>query len=117
MEPVVQIITEEENIELFGTEQKAMTKHSMEIGVRLDWNLTQKQQTIIFRIKEVVKSGRREAFPSQANSVAQYITTSHITCCNKLLYAVALVVSEQLRKIRKGKGKTKPKKCHTGKER
>ena len=42
--------------------------------------------------------------------MAKYITTSNITDCNGLLYAVAFVVSEQLGKIGKGKSKTKPEK-------
>ena len=72
-------------------------------------NLTEERQAIIFRIKEVLKSRTREALlslkscdkrivqteTSKVNNVVQYITTSDITDCNNLLYAVALVVSEQ----------------------
>ena len=87
-------------------------------------NLTEEQQSILARIKDVLKSRTREALPSlktcdkrtvltetnKVNSVAKYITTSNITECNGLLYAVAFVVSERLGKIGKGKGKTKPEK-------
>ena len=86
-----------------------------------DINLTEKEQAILFRIKKVLKSRKREDLPSlkagdkrimqtetyKVNSVVQYATTSNITDCNNLLYAVALAVSERLEKIRKGKGKTK----------
>ena len=73
-------------------------------------NLTEEQQALIFRIKEVLKSRTREALPSlkrivqtktrKVNNVVQYITTSNITNCNSLLYAVELVVNEWLGKIR-----------------
>ena len=79
---------------------------------------------MLFIIKEVLKSRTRKALPSlktsdkrivqtetsKVNNVVQYITTSNITDCNSLLYSVALVVSERLGKIRKGKGKTTSKK-------
>ena len=69
-------------------------------------NLTEEQQAILFRIKEVLKSRTREALPSlktcdkrivqtetsRISNVVQY--TANITDCNNLLYAVALVVSE-----------------------
>ena len=42
---------------------------------------------------------------SKVNNVVQYITSSNITDCNNLLYAVTLVVSERLGRIRKGKDK------------
>ena len=109
-----------------------MTKHLMEIGVRLDRKETQsvdddcieaaesertntgevrnltEEQAIIFRIEELLKSRTREALPllktcdkrivqtetSKGNNVVQYITTSNITDCNNLLYAVASVVRE-----------------------
>ena len=47
---------------------------------------------------------------SKVNNVAQYITSFNITDCNNLLFDVALVVSERLGKIRKGKGQTKSEK-------
>ena len=47
---------------------------------------------------------------SKVNNVVQCITTSNITDCNNLLYAVALVVSELSGKIRKGRGRTKSEK-------
>ena len=40
--PVVPIVTEEEYIELFGTEM--MTNCFMEIGVRLDWRVHRRHQ-------------------------------------------------------------------------
>ena len=85
--------------------------------------VTEEQQAIIIRIKEVLKGRSREALPSlkpcdkrivqtsKVNNVVQYSTD-----CNNLLYYVALVVREQLGKIRKGNGKTKSEKSHTGKE-
>ena len=85
-------------------------------------NLSEEHQAIIFRIKEILKSriikalqslkvcGKRivQTETSKINNVVQYITTSNITDCNNLLYAVALVVSERLGQIMKRKGKTKP---------
>ena len=84
-------------------------------------NLTEEQQAIIFRIKEVLRSRTGEALPllktydkrivetntNKGKNVLQYITSSNITDCNGLLYSMELVVSERLGKIRKGKGKTK----------
>ena len=81
---------------------------ALTMDVKIFTNLTEEQQAIIFRIKEVMKSRRREALPSlktcdkrivqtetsKVNSVVQYITTSNITDCNNLLYYAALVVSE-----------------------
>ena len=80
-------------------------------------NVNEEQQSILSRIKEVLMSRAREALPSlkkcdkrtmmietnKVNSVADYITTSNITACNGLLYAVAFVVSERLGKIGKQK--------------
>ena len=115
--PVVQIVT------LNCLEQKMMMKQFMEIGVRSDWieaaelngknkgeelqerNLTEEQQAIIFRLKEVLKSRSREALPSlktcdknvvktetsKVNNVVQYITTSNITDCNNLLYICCVI--------------------------
>ena len=128
----VQIVTEEEYIELFGAESDDETfdgdwnetglestketqsveddrieaakigrhKRRREVTERI---LTEEQQATIFRIKEVLKSRTREAFPSlkacdkrivqtgtsKVNNVVQYITTSNITDCNNLLYGVA----------------------------
>ena len=87
-------------------------------------NLNEKQEAILFRIKEVLKSRTREALlslktcdkrivqtkTSKVNNVVQYITTSNITDCNNLLYPVALVVIARLGKIRKRKSKTKSEK-------
>ena len=70
-----------------------------------------------------MKSRTRQALPSlktcdkrivqtetsKVNNVVQYITTPNITDCNNLLYAVALVVSERLGKIMKGKTKSEKK--------
>ena len=161
--PVFQIVTEEEYIELFGTEIDDETFYGYwsEIGLEskeetpdtqsveddsieaaeLDGtnegdelqerNLTEEQQAIIFRIKEVLKSRTREVLPSlktcdkrivqtktnKVNNVVQCITTFNITDWNNLLYAVALVVSEWLGKIRKGKVRQNlSRKSHTGKE-
>ena len=94
-------------------------------------NLTEEQQAIIIRIKEVLKSRTEEALPSlkacdkktvqtdtsKVCNVVQYSTTSNITDCNNLLYSVTLVASERLGKIRKGKKRQNQKrKRHTGKE-
>ena len=155
--------TEEEYIELFGTESDDETFYGdwSEFGLESteetpetqsvedesieaaesdgtnegeelqESNLTEEQQALIFRIKEVLKSRTRDALSllkacdkkivqtetSKVNNVVQYITTSNIIDCNKLLYAAALAVSERLGKIRKGKGKTNQRrKSHTGKE-
>ena len=51
--------------------------------------------------KRIVQTETRKV-----SNVFQYITTSNITDCNNLLYAVALVVSE-LGKTRRGKGMIK----------
>ena len=49
--PVVQIVTEEERVYTSNClEQKAMTKHSMEIGVRLDSKVQRRRQR--HRVKE-----------------------------------------------------------------
>ena len=66
-------------------------------------NLTEEQQAIIFRIKELMKSRTKEASPSlntcdkrivqtetsKFNNIVQYITTSNIKEYNNLLYAVS----------------------------
>ena len=66
-------------------------------------NLTEEQQAILFRMKKVLNSRAREALPSlktcakrivqtetsKVNNLVQYITTSNITDCHNLLYAVA----------------------------
>ena len=66
-----------------------------------------------------MKSSTRQELPSLKTCDKRIVHTetskvniaaSNITACNILLYAVALVVSERLGKIRKGKGKTKSEK-------
>ena len=91
-----------------------MTKHSMEIGVRLKWkvqrrqrqsveddsieaaesdgtnkgeelqerNLTEEQQGILFRIKEVLKSRTRETLPSLKTCDKRIVQTETSTVNN-----------------------------------
>ena len=85
-------------------------------------NLTEEQQAILFRIKEVLKRRTREALPSlkTCNKTMVQTETSKVGSVHynfqhhrlqfNLFYTVVLVVSERLGKIRKGKGKTKSEK-------
>ena len=120
IDEVVEAHTGTERPEVEGPTDESDQIH--EEGNPEERNLTEEQQAILTRIKEVMKSRTREALPSlkacdkrivqtetnKVNSVAQYITTGNITDCNNLLYAMALVVSERLGKV--GKGKTKSRK-------
>ena len=105
-----------------------MTKHVIEIGVRLDWKVQRRHQTPETQsvednsIEAAESDGTNEGEElqernlteealivqtetSKINNVAQYITMSNITDCNNLLCAATLVVSEWL--IGRGKDKSR----------